>query len=220
MNSTVEFQNNEDLIFFGNVNASISHELKNILAIISEAAGLLKDLIEMARKENKFELEMMESCSKDIVEEISRGFAAIKKMNSFSHSVDEPVKRVNLVELVNLMIDLAGFLSFASKVRFYSAEESGPHVLTCPFRLQSLLYQSLVFGFQTVGPDGEILLSITPEESGSVRITFAGLGKNGARMFPVDKTEQLAESIGAEIRLTDDSEAVDILVPKDIKSRR
>ncbi len=43
MNSPIEFQNNEDLVFFGKVNASISHELKNILAIISEAAGLLND---------------------------------------------------------------------------------------------------------------------------------------------------------------------------------
>jgi C4-dicarboxylate-specific signal transduction histidine kinase len=32
MSSVIEFQNNEDLAFFGEVNASISHELKNILA--------------------------------------------------------------------------------------------------------------------------------------------------------------------------------------------
>ena len=48
MESPVEFQNNEDLTFFGKVNASISHELKNILAIISETAGLLGDLVHLA----------------------------------------------------------------------------------------------------------------------------------------------------------------------------
>ena len=33
----------DDLAFFGKVNASISHELKNILAIISEAAVLIRN---------------------------------------------------------------------------------------------------------------------------------------------------------------------------------
>ena len=41
----------DNLAFFGKVNASISHELKNVMAIIAETAGLLGDLSEMARGE-------------------------------------------------------------------------------------------------------------------------------------------------------------------------
>ena len=118
MDSTIDFKNNDDLAFFGKVNASISHELKNILAIISEAAGLLQDLTEMAAKGQKIELEMLNTCSQDIIEEIQRGFTTIKQMNTFSHSVDVPLKSVNLIEVLDLMINLAGFLSFAGKVRF------------------------------------------------------------------------------------------------------
>ena len=102
MDSTIDFKNNDDLAFFGKVNASISHELKNILAIISEAAGLLNDLTDMASKGGNFEVEMIQTCSKDIVEEIQRGFATIKKMNTFSHSADDPLKRVNLVEVLGI----------------------------------------------------------------------------------------------------------------------
>jgi signal transduction histidine kinase len=147
MNSPIEFQNSDDLAFFGKVNASISHELKNILAIISEAAGLLQDLTKMAAEGQKVELEMINTCSQDIVEEIQRGFAAIKQMNTFSHSVDDPIKSVNLIEVLDLMINLAGFLSFASKVRFDPVPETAPVVLTNPFRLQNLIYQALVFAF-------------------------------------------------------------------------
>jgi len=118
MNSTIDFKTSEDLAFFGQVNASISHELKNILAIISEAAGLLQDLTEMAATEQQIEFEMLQTCSQDIVEEIQRGFTTIKQMNTFSHSVDTPLKSVNLIEVLELMIGLAGFLSFAAKVRF------------------------------------------------------------------------------------------------------
>ena len=34
----------EGLRFFGKVNASISHEIRNALAVINENAGLIKDL--------------------------------------------------------------------------------------------------------------------------------------------------------------------------------
>ena len=96
MNSANDFQNNADLAFFGKVNASISHELKNILAIISETAGLLNDLTKMLTKGENVDLEMLLTCSRDIEEEIQRGFGTIKQMNTFSHSVDDTLKRVKI----------------------------------------------------------------------------------------------------------------------------
>lgn len=220
MDGATEIQNNEDLAFFGKVNASISHELKNILAIISETAGLLHDLTEMKVKGESVELEMLMTCSRDIDEEIQRGFMTIKQMNIFSHSVDETLKSVNLIDVIDLMINLAGFLSFASKVRFEPLEQAAPMVLTCPFRLQNLVYQALVFAFESAGPDGEIQVSIHPEKNGSVRITFSGLGSTSARTFPVEKTKRIAESIGAEIRVTRDSQTFDILVPHSIANTK
>lgn len=213
MTGAIGFQDNDDLVFFGKVNASISHELKNILAIISETAGFLNDLTEMAKEGKDIDLEMLKTCSKDIVEEIGRGFVTIKHMNRFSHSVDDPFKSVNLVEILDLMIGLAGFLSFASNVRFDPQEEAGPVVLTCPFRLQNLIYQALVFAFESAGPDGEIHVSIHPEQKDGVRIHFSGFRTMGGRAFPEDKTKKIAETIGAQIYVSNDSKAFDILVP-------
>ena len=212
MNSTIDFKNNDDLAFFGIVNASISHELKNILAIISEAAGLLQDLTEMVARGQKIELEMLKTCSQDIVEEIQRGFTTIKQMNTFSHSVDVPLKSVNLIEVLDLMINLAGFLSFASKVRFDPPQEGASIVSTCPFRLQNLVYHTLVFAFKSVGVDGEIQVAVHRETNSSARIAFSGLGTEGGLPFPSEETKNIAASIGAEIRMADDSQAIDILV--------
>jgi signal transduction histidine kinase len=212
MNSTINFKNNDDLAFFGKVNASISHELKNILAIISEAAGLLQDLTEMVARGQKIELEMLNTCSQDIVEEIQRGFTTIKQMNRFSHSVDVPLKNVNLIEILDLMINLAGFLSFASKVRFDPPQDEASIVSTCPFRLQNLVYHTLVFAFKSVGVDGEIQVAVHRETNSSARIAFSGLGTEGGLPFPSEETKNIAASIGAEIRMADDSQAIDILV--------
>jgi len=141
-------------------------------------------------------------------------------MNIFSHSVDDPLKRMDLTEVLDLMIHLAGFLSFASKVRFESCKKAAPIVLTCPWRLQNLIYQALVYAFESVGPDGEIQVTLHPQKDGSARISFSGLGTKSARRFPVDQTRQIAASINAEIGLTGDCHVLDILVPECIESMR
>jgi len=218
MSSSEKIQPNDDLAFFGKVNASISHELKNILAIISEAAGLLNDLTEMAAKGKDVELDMLTSCSRDIVEEIRRGFSTIKQMNTFSHSVDELFKSVNLADVLKLMIDLAGFLSFAGKVRFDPPPQGLPTVLTCPFRLQNLFYQALVYAFESAGPEAEIQVGMQPESDARVRICFSGLGQKSDRPFPSEQTQRIAASIGVEVRRSADSQQVHIVVPEEVGS--
>jgi signal transduction histidine kinase len=218
MSRTIDFDNNDDLAFFGKVNASISHELKNILAIISEAAGLLQDLTEMATQGKKIELEMLKSCSQDIVDEIQRGFITIKQMNKFSHSVDDPTKEVNLVEVVDMMIALAKFLSFASKIRFDPLPEAAPLVLTCPIRLQNLIYRALVLAFESAGPDGQIEVAIQPQPEGSAHITFSGLGSSNGRSFASDKTKIIAASIGINILESPDLQRFELAVPENVET--
>ena len=214
MTSSDEIRNNHDLAFFGKVNASISHELKNILAIISEAAGLLNDLTALAGRGKDVDLQMLRTCSDDIVAEIQRGFATIKQMNKFSHSVDDPFKSIDLIAVLALMIDLAGYLSFTGQVRFDPPPQGVPAVLTCPFRLQNLLYQALVFAFESTGPEAEIQVAMQPESSGHVRIIFSGLGSKCERAFPSDQMRRIADSISVAVQVNGDSRQIEIVVPE------
>jgi signal transduction histidine kinase len=217
MNNTDEIQNNPDLAFYGKINASISHELKNIFAVISETAGLLNDLTALAEKGKEVDLKMFRTCSQDIEEEIQRGFATVKQMNTFSHSVDTPLKNVNLMDVLKLMIYIAGFLSYACKVRVNPPDDAAPMIVTCPFRLQHLIYQALIFAFKATGPEGNIKVSICPEKNGDARISFSDLGEPGDRKFLTDEIIAIAESIDAKIRITDDFQTFEILVPEAIK---
>ena len=214
MTNPIDTTNNSDLAFFGQVNASISHELKNIMAIISEAAGLLQDLTEIASQGEKIEMDMLKSCSQDIIEEIQRGFATVKKMNTFSHSVDEPIKRVRLVDVVDLMISLSKFLSYTGEVRFDRGPADAPMVSTRPFRLQNLIYKALVFAFKTAGPDAEIQLAIRPQTGGSTRIIFSGFDSEHGQPFASGDINQIAASISVEIRQADDLRSVTLIVPE------
>jgi signal transduction histidine kinase len=208
---------NDDLAFFGKVNASISHELKNILAIISEAAGLLQDLTDLATKGQKLELAMLQTCCQDIIEEIARGFATVKQMNTFSHSVDEPLKTVNLVQVVEHVIALAKFLSYACKVRIDPPPETAAEALTCPIRLQNLIYRALVFAFESAGPEGQIRVGIQPQPDGRTHILFSDFSFADSGKFATEKIREIADSIGVEIREPDNMQGVELIVPEKVE---
>jgi len=211
MNRSNHFEHNDDLAFYGKVNASISHELKNIMAIISETAGLMNDLLELASRGQDVDSETIMTCGKDIMEEIQRGFTTIKQMNRFSHSVDEMLKSVNIMEVLELTVGLAGFLSFACKVHI-DLKKEGAVVFTCPFRLQNLIYQSLVFAFRSVGPHGEIHISLQSESNANARITFSGISSESLGKFPTAEISQMATSIDAKISANREVQAFDIQI--------
>jgi hypothetical protein len=68
--------------------------------------------------------------------------------------------------------------------------------------------------------DGEIQVAVHWESNGNARIAFSGLAAKGDLPFPSQETKNIATSIGAEIRMADDSRAIDILVPHLIESMR
>lgn len=212
MDDTLQIQENPDVAFFGKINASISHEIKNIFAIISETAGLLNDLSELAEKGQQIDTQIVKTCTRDIEEEIQRGFATIKEMNTFSHSVDKTMANVAPVDLVMLMVNIASYLSYASKVKINVPDNADFKISTCPFRLQQLIYGVLVSLFRMQGPEGEINISIQNGNKRQVIINFAVLGERNVSKFPIDEMNALADSINATIRASDDFHSFDIIV--------
>ena len=214
MESLMEIVKNDDLAFFGQVNASISHELKNILAVISETAGLMNDLMELAAGGKQVAPEKIMSCGHDIVEEIQRGFVTINQMNRFSHSMDQTISRVDLIQLLELMTGLSKFLSFACRLRLGKPPENGSTIRTCPFRLQNLIYRTLIYAFKSTGPDGEVHITVHRETNDSVCIAFSGIGSGSDEPFPEESTKKIAASIGAEVRMTRANRTIEILAPE------
>ncbi len=91
------------LRFFGMISASISHEIKNVLAIISESAGLMEDLLLLAQKGGRLDLEKFQAICAKVRRQTQRADGIIKNMNRFSHSVDQDLQRIDLNELIFLV---------------------------------------------------------------------------------------------------------------------
>ena len=203
----------DSLAYFGKVNASISHELKNIMAIISETAGLLSDLSDMASSGKPVESDMLASCTDSITEEIQRGFATIRQMNRFSHSVDTPVGSVNLTDVLDIVINLSGYLSFSGKTSLSPCNGFEPIASTCPFILQAILYETLVYTFKNKKPEMETGISIQPQGDSAWRIIFSGFSANELEPFPNIATETMAASIDITIHCDSAAGQIELVVP-------
>jgi light-regulated signal transduction histidine kinase (bacteriophytochrome) len=213
MDKTNDFINTEGLKFFGKVNASISHELKNILAIISETAGFLNDLADLAKKGQNLKISMIEECSDSIAEDIQRGFTTIKQMNQFAHSVDTPVKEIDLLEILQLTIKLSGFLSFSNSVQISNIENNIQPVLTCPFLLHNLLYQILIFTYESTGSSGDIHISLNSSNKDGVHLVFSSPSILNLKIFPTPKIQKAAHILGVDFSISQSLQELDIWIP-------
>lgn len=206
----------ESLAFFGQVNASISHELKNIMAIISETAGLLNDITDMASDGRAIDSDLLQSSARSIMEEIHRGFKTIRQMNRFAHCVDKPVEPVLLEELLGMVINIAGYLAYSGTTRLCTLPTEKETVVTSPFMLAAIVYQALTFSYRNSGPDAEIEIEISRWSDSVWRITIHRFDIKPFQTFPDEPLEKVARSIGVGIQCDRFNNRLDLDVPNNL----
>lgn len=122
--------------FFGKMSATVSHEIKNGLAVINENAGLLKDLILMAEKGRPLDPARIKSIADKILERVDKADHVVRNLNLFAHKVDNPVAAVDLFENLTLIVELTGRLaSNRGKTVRIVPPESLVRITTNPFVL-------------------------------------------------------------------------------------
>jgi signal transduction histidine kinase len=97
----------KSLAFSGAITASISHELKNVLAIINEHNGLLSDILESAKQGVSPDERKLSRIAGKVNVQIEKGNELIGRLNRFAHSTDFETKEVELNDLLQEIIDLA-----------------------------------------------------------------------------------------------------------------
>jgi signal transduction histidine kinase len=188
------------LQFFGCMSASISHELKNALAIIKENAGLLSDYIHMMGKGMSVEPERFDKIAGRIEAQTHRADAIIKNLNQFAHSVDIPVKSVDLNEILDLLVALHRRPAAMRQVELEPRPAVSPvTVTTNPFVLLNLLGLVLAFSLQTLPGGGVMTLSTGPAQS-EAEVGFGDLQNLAdvpADQFPGEHINALLTALGA-----------------------
>jgi hypothetical protein len=167
----------------------------------------------MARGQAAVDPDMLTSSTESIVEEIQRGFTTIRQMNRFAHSVDTPIASVDLMEILDLVRNLSGYLAFAGKTNLHAGEGAAPMARTCPFLLQTIIYQAVVQAFQNTGPGAELDISVQSQNESTWRILFEGFRLKEFEVFPDDRIRRMAASIGVSIHWDGAADRLALIVP-------
>jgi len=187
----------ETLRFFGRVVASISHEIKNVMAIINEKAGLLKDLTLIAQKGMPLDVNRVQSIADDLQTQIKRGDAIIKNMNKFAHSVDEEMQEVNLSELTGLMIMLAERTASRLGVSLHFQPASSAVVIrTRPFFLEFMIWKCIQLAMERCGEDKSVNIALEKKDH-HAQLRFVVGNKGLEDKIPLEDISWLMENLNA-----------------------
>lgn len=203
----------EGLLFFGKSNRLISHELKNIIAIISETLGLLHELAELSESGMRLTPEKLREMSGSILEEVDRANAVIRCMNRFAHSVDEFVGDVDLGQIVSLSVQLVKLNPVSKTVMIEFLEGGSYKIHTSPFFLGNLLYHAFYFALSAAAPEKHIKVSI-PVDGRRVGVDISGVAPDGFKSFPTPQAQLLVKILGAEILSDGSSGKFQVLLPR------
>jgi len=190
------------LQFFGRMSASITHEIKNVLAIINENAGLLDDIVLMAEKGLDIAPERLQRLAQTIGTQVGRADAVVKMMNHFSHSIDNFVEPVDLTQVASDVCALFQRLLQMQGVTLKTVVPPVPVVVTTSrFYVQNLLWSCLnrAAGIRT----DKRTISLTAEKTDSgaqVRLTgLTDLDKDAFSQFPSPHEDSLLAALDARL---------------------
>lgn len=206
------------LKFYGKMSASLSHEIKNVLSVIQEHAGLLGDFAVMAEQGVPIDPKRVGTLTTKIQGQIERANGIVKGMNQLAHSVDEPVKSVDLGQVLTLLVALSQRFASVRGVRLEPTLPSKAVTVTSsPFILQNLAWLCLDFAMHVAGGGKVVRLSAQPAGQGA-QLKFSqleGLGDKPAGTFPGEPEKALLQALNAEVEMHIGVKEIVVTLPGD-----
>ena len=207
------------LQFFGRISASISHEIKNVLAIVNENAGLLEDLTLLADRGKPLDPARLKMMAAAVKRQVDRADVIIKNMNRLAHSIDQTITTVDLDQTIELIIALTARFAAMQGVKVDLQLPANPlSISTAPFYLTNLLCLCLDFSMSASGDEKRIEL-VVEEAENSVRIRFrrlAGLSEVLLETFPSDRENNLLSVLEAALTVEPEREEIALRLLKNI----
>jgi len=134
----------EELAFFGKVGASVSHEMRNVLSIVGEYAGLLADLVAVAENGRPPDYTKFKELSANIIRQVRKGTEAMERFSRFAHTTDERRASCDLTVLTADMAALAQrYVTLAGCRLEVQLPDAATPLNTCAFALQRAIHSAI-----------------------------------------------------------------------------
>lgn len=207
------------LQFYSKVSASISHEIKNSLAVINESAGYLEDVTLMAKKGMNVDMDRLQSLAGTMLKQVQRTNTIIKNMNRLAHSLDDPESQVDLNSLLELMINLSERTTVTRGFKVSAAfPDAAITITTHPFFLENLIWLILEFAMNVTGDVKTIKIKPAKTDSGAT-ISFTGLEqitKSAFDDFQADRVHMMLAALNCTLQADENKGMITLSLPENI----
>ena len=222
MNEYVKALSEEGFQFIGKVSASITHEIKNALAVIRENAGLMEDLIAMGERNGGLDPARIQKLAEKIGKQAIKADGIVQNMNRFAHSMDEPVADWNLGETVDLLAALSGRLAAMRGITLQTPVPEAPvWIKTYPVFLETLLWRCLDIAMDATGSGKALDILVEQTEAQAARIRITGVetteDRRNASGVPLEHCEGIRRVLGAEVNFSSTEDGIVITLPKQVQ---
>jgi len=164
----------------GRLAAGVAHEVNNPLAIISERAGLLEDLI--TRSEETPPKQKLLDNVVSILSAVARCSTITHRLLGFAKRMDVHTETISMENLIN---DVLGFLGKESSYRNIAVNihipDDVPAIESDRGQLQQVFLNIINNAFEAVADGGHIDIAVTPSDDASISVS---IGDDGPGISP------------------------------------
>lgn len=185
--------------FIGRITASATHEMRNVLAIVKESAGLIEDLVHASSRSGGTPYgDRILKATGRIDAQVARGAEIVTRLNRFAHSADASGGRVDLAEEAREVAFLAQRHARAKSQALEARTTGGPVWLSAnSLHVQMGLFEAVAFCLGDL-PEGATLEVRVDGEANGARADLAGTAQAGVSL---PRPSQSPDWHGLEARL-------------------
>lgn len=197
----------KDLVFFGRIAASFTHELKNVLAIVKETSGLMEDLLAVTREDAFPHRERFARAVATIQSQVGRGVDLATRMNRLAHAPDHARAAVELNDTLTQVALLAERLARIKGVAIEAIPSAeGVSLVTSPVGIQRALFTALECCWTAMSSGAGVEARVQAGPPIAVAFSWRGAAQDDVELrgrlrasTPWEELEEAARALGATL---------------------
>jgi len=192
----------ESIAFLGTIIAGQTHEITNVLNIISELSGLQVDLLRAQEQDAPVDLPRLQEVTTRIQNQVHRGETIIRNINGFAHSADLPVAVFDLREVLERVLFLAQRSARLAQVELVSDLPPESIVLESnPFCVQQAVFTCIDLALRSASDIRRVTVDYVVRGDGAeIRVTSGDpLTQDENTEDRLELLQFLLESIGGSV---------------------
>ncbi len=162
-----------ELAFLGEIGSEVSHEMRNVLSVIGEYAGLMDDLLNLAEKGKPLDQARLKKLAGNVTRQVKKGTEVMERFSRFAHAADEPTATFDLTVLTDSTVSLTQ-RHFARSGGMVHAElpDEEIAVTSSPFTVQHALFSAIQAVLESMESEGLVMVELADRGSEAAITVF------------------------------------------------